>query len=79
MSECLDLVSFAEAFRAPLATCEAGQTGLVDAMQLSAHLSTLVLPPGRPATPPAPPMHPCFGLISESAKSAGATSSTSCS
>src|SRR4051794_11629766 len=62
MSECLDLVSFAEGeleparaevFRAHLPTCEACQAGLVDAMQLSAHLSTLMPPPGRPATPPA--------------------------
>ncbi len=47
---CSDLVSFvdgeldaehAEAFRAHLRTCDACQTGLVEAMQLSARLSTL--------------------------------------
>src|SRR5215470_4406342 len=54
MSPCHDLVSFADgeleperaaAFREHLRTCEACQVGLVEAMQLSAQLSTL--PPSR--------------------------------
>src|SRR5215470_8706958 len=61
MSPCHDLVSFADgeldaeraaAFREHLRTCEACQEGLVEAMQLSAHLSTL---PPRPVDVPDPP------------------------
>src|SRR5882672_928891 len=71
MSECLDLVSFAEgeleperaeAFRAHLPTCEACQAGHVDAMQLSAHLSTLAPLHGRP-TAPVPPTPPAYSRM----------------
>src|SRR5215470_19312418 len=63
MSPCHDLVSFADgeleperaaAFREHLRTCEACQVGLVEAMQLSAQLSTLP-PRPAPAPEPAPP------------------------
>jgi cellulose synthase operon protein C len=66
MNPCDNLISFvdgqldaddAEAFRAHLRTCEACPDNLIEAVQLSAHLSTL--PPPTPSTRvPAPPPPP---------------------